>query len=799
MLLKSLKPKEIPGAAWSFCKKHTVAAVALAAQALVLLWLFAALFSPVCTVEIPMGEFAGSLPAETNIQVGEDGLQIPRQEGAADRISETGEPALILQSAIHGIAPGAYLVQVRYTTDSTSPSIQPATLVLYNENLTNLLQAENLPLVGGYTLAEGRAWIPFGARVGNLQARLLVMGTSAVTIQSIALVEQPVYRWLRLLGGLLLFAAADWLVWQIAAATAATDQAVRRKQKVVLVLAVIGVLGCLPFLTGELHTADDLRFHLTRIANVAEELQNGQFPVRMFTAMLNGYGYATPLYYCDLFLYLPAVLYNCMLPLQLCYQIYGVLVTALTVVSCYGSLRHLCQREEICLTCTAVYVLSAYRLSNVFERAAVGEYTAMVFLPLVLWGLVNTYTKEPPTLRDTVPLIAGMAGLVMCHVLSMEMVCLFLVLFALLAARKTFRPARLWALVRAALVTIALGLWFLLPMLQSMLTQKVAVTGRYSMEFQNNGSSLFELLSPVPLREISVNGARTILGLGVLLAALLACGVLWQRKALRLPEGALLWVLRYSVAIGVVASVFSLKIFPWNTLFSRFEGTVIHKVFGMIQFPWRYLCIATLLFCVAALAALELLHQVNSRYGKAAMAVLLAGTLLYAGAFYEEMGAEDAWSLKAYQSSVSDNLWISGGEYTLSNEVDYYYARPQPQQDSLLVKWYDKTDGVAHITLENTADTEASVVLPIIDYGNYRAVDDAQGKELPLSTSENSLLVLTVPGGYSGAVSVAYHEPLLWRVAELISLMTAVALCAAWVRCRKAKGPSKQLAGNQPG
>ena len=787
-----------PAAGWAFCRQHTVAAVGLVAEALLVLWLVVALFAPVGNVVIPVEEFLTTAPAESGLQMEEGGLVIPEQQAADESAEKTGEAMLVLQSASHAVSPGAYLVKVQYGMDSTSPSVQPVVLNLQTANMTNLVQSEGVLLVGGSTTMEGRAWIPFGARVTDLQVQLSVIGSKAVTIQSITLEEQPVYRLIRLLGAVFLLPAQDWLIWQVAAGTASADPVVRRRQKVLLVLGGIALLACLPFFTNFLRTADDLRFHLTRIVNVAQELKNGQFPVRMYTGMLNGYGYATPLYYCDLFLYLPAILYNCMLPLQFCYQIYGVLVTILTVAACYYSMRHICGEEKICLTGTALYVLSAYRLSNMFERAAVGEYTAMIFLPFVLWGIINIYTREKPSLWDTMPLIVGMAGLVMCHVLSMEMVCLFLVVFVLTAAGKTFRAGRVWALVRAALVTVGLGAWFLVPMLHSMMTQDVSVTGRYSTDFQPNGSTLFELLSPVPLQEVSVNGARTVLGLGTLLALVLGCGILWQRKALRLQDGKMLPILGYSVAIGSLAMVFSLQIFPWHVIFSRFENTPIHKILGMTQFPWRYLCIATALFSLAALAALALLQQVNRRRCNQAMAVLLAGVLLYAGAFYIQIGADDTWSGQKYQASVSDNLWVSGGEYLLPGDVDYYYARPQPQQESLLVKWYEKTDGVAHITLENTGDAEASVVLPINDYGNYQAVD-AEGKVLPLTTSENSLLVLTVPGGYNGAVSVAYREPMLWRMAELISLVTAVALCVAAMWGRSKKKKSQQLAGNLTG
>ena len=51
---------------------------------------------------------------------------------------------------------------------------------------------------------------------------------------------------------------------------------------------------------------------------MAAELSYGQFPVRFTTTTLNGYGYANPLCYCELFLLLPALLYNLWLPLRTC-------------------------------------------------------------------------------------------------------------------------------------------------------------------------------------------------------------------------------------------------------------------------------------------------------------------------------------------------------------------------------------------------------------------------------------------------------------------------------------------------
>ena len=56
--------------------------------------------------------------------------------------------------------------------------------------------------------------------------------------------------------------------------------------------------------------------------------------------------------------------------------------------------------------------------------------------------------------------------------------------------------------------------------------------------------------------------------------------------------------------------------------------------------------------------------------------------------------------------------------------------------------------------------------------------------------SEDSLLQLTVPGRYSGSISVWYQEPLAWRGAELVSLAAWVGLAVALLRKKK---PSKTV------
>lgn len=683
---------------------------------------------------------------------------------------------------------GAYEVTARYETDSTSPSTEAAKISFSESRFTSLVNSEPMTLYGTGTVTTGRLWVPLGANAESVQLTLTPRGECDFRIQEIQLTEQPVYRWMRLLACLLLFAAIDFAgIWLLTENIGKPSEILHR-HGALLALGAACVLACLPFFCDGILWGDDIDFHLTRIAHLAQSLKEGQFPVRMYADMLNGYGYAAPLYYCDLFLYIPAILFNCMLPLQTCYKIYGVLVTAVTAAAGYASLRHILKQKEIAAVGTTLYLLAGYRLCNVHMRAAVGEYTAMTWLPLVVWGMYEIYTQKKPTWRQWVPLSVGMAGLVLCHVISFEITCVFLLLFCLLRARETFRASRLAALGKAAGTCIALCVWFLVPMLQSMATQKILGTQALPADFQSNGVSLYELLALFPTQKY--NTSLGALGGALTIAAVIAAFVLAKRDQWKNLPTNLRNLMQASLALGIVSAVFTLNRFPWNSLLSHVEGTFIHKIVALAQFPWRYLTITTILLVVAASGALWVLRQNRKDWYKGARNLLLGAAVLYTCLFSYNLFLTRTEVVK-YNTIARDENTIGMAEYKLEGDADLNYPRPQTDSEDLLIKWYDKTDGVAHITLENTSDEEATVVLPIYDYGNYFAAD-TEGTEWPLTMSEDSLLQLTVPGGYSGAISVQYREPLLWRVCEVISLATAAVIVLAWLRQRKQKKNAAQ-------
>lgn len=140
----------------------------------------------------------------------------------------------------------------------------------------------------------------------------------------------------------------------------------------IAILIFASFFASLPLLTDSLFWGHDLDFHLNRIMALANGLEAGHIFVPIQTEVLNGYGYASPLFYSQLFLYLPAILYNLAVPIQVCYQIYAILVNILTCGIAYYSFKGIVRDNQIAAAGALIYLLSSYRITNLFIRAAIG-------------------------------------------------------------------------------------------------------------------------------------------------------------------------------------------------------------------------------------------------------------------------------------------------------------------------------------------------------------------------------------------------------------------------------------------
>ena len=767
-------------------------AAVLLLEAAVLASLAASLFGAPYKLQLSPADFANEYPQIA--AVNDDGTALQIWNNSADFVPPE-DKAMTFSTTGSAVRSGAYEVTVQYFSCQTpdTPTFNAlhsaGSLSFASAGNPSAIHADAVILDDCHRTVTTRLWVGYGAKMRDLTATL-TYGEGQLYLYGITLTEQPIYRAARLVGFVLLAALLDLALLLLFARGDENAPVRRRRYAVPLVLAGIALLASLPLFSNYLYFGHDLDYHLQRITAMAAELSYGQFPVRLTTDSLNGYGYANPLCYCELFLTLPALLYNAWLPLRTCYQVYIFAVTLATAAIAYYSFGTITASRKLGLLGAGLYTLSCYRMVCIYVRAAVGEYTAIAFLPLILAGLYNIYTTEKPRFAQWAPMAFGMAALVQCHLLSCELIALLLVVFCLLRLRETLRPARLLAWLKAALLALALSAWYFFPFLISTREINLMVNGPLIGKIQGQGTYLVQLFSPFGCgyggtADGTSNDMTLTLGLPLAAGFMLVIYCLLRRE--RWQQQETLRRMQTAFGFAMLTLVLSLRVFPWDGV-QNWLGRAAGKMAGMFQYPWRFLSLATVLLCLAVLLAVQLLQEKNVRLAKGAAAALAACALLTVGVVQTQITT--GMSEQAYNVFLNrqPNATTGVGEYLIDGTSGYetIWAQPKPGSEELQLLSYEKRGGKAYLTVENDGDA-ADISVPIFNYGHYYAVDEATGDAYVLGTGENARITLNIPAGYTGTIVIAYHAPVYWRAFELVSLLALIGSVGWGVSQRKKK------------
>lgn len=574
---------------------------------------------------------------------------------------------------------------------------------------------------------------------------------------------------------------------------------------IVFAMTLLVVLSSAPVLSFYLSGGGDLLFHLCRIEAIRQALLAGQFPVRLPGYWNNGYGYASSVLYGEVFLYFPAVLRIIGFSAQSAYKLYLLSVNLFTCLSAYYCLRKICGERLSALVGTAVYMLAPYRLSTLHLRAAVGEYTAMAFLPIIIYGAWLIYTEEEDKWEEGhksrlgwLWLLIGFSGVIQSHVISTFMAGLFMAVVCLIKIRITLRRTVLLQFVKAAAGTVLVNLWFLLPFLDYMQFEyNVSGLGIHSRgRFTSHAVFLSQLISFFPQGE----GASIVtgklwgtdygmemsytLGGGMMLALTLyvVYRICHKREGIKT---AVRKMADLQTGLCILAVFMATTWFPWDFIQQRSDLTA--WVTGSIQFPWRFLTIASV---TGAFVTAILIRELRRSPGKEFFygSVLSIGllTVLSANFFLQDYEKK---SEKDYITGYDiESTWLGCAEY-LPAGIDattldgaWYQAG-----EGLAVQAFERKEGIVELTCSNAGGEETFVDVPLLYYKGYMAREAGTKRRLPVVPADNKRVRVIIPAGYEGSLEVRFESPWYWRVSEMISLMSIPVIFTVIRRERKGR------------
>lgn len=690
---------------------------------------------------------------------------------------DTGDSEYI-ESGIFRLKKGCYTVRVKY--DSAGGG---KLRVLYADG------RYRDDLAGNLLLREDLHEMSFDIKVKDSERDLVIRGfqrldrgkSDYLLIREISVQTSGNTKLLRLAALLAIFIILDMVFW--AFSCAGVRDGFRKNALLIAVFSIVLFLTGLPLFVSYLPSEMlDIRFHITRIEGLRQGLLSGAYPVRIQPGWLNEHGYATSVFYGDLFLYFPAVLTLLGVPLQTAYQCFVLAVNIATIWITFYCCKKMTGNKNIAMFAGILYTGNLYRMTALYMRAAVGAYCAMIFFPLIILGLWEIYKLEDNVKKPGkgwLPLAIGFSGILEAHIISFEMTAAFTALLCLALWKKTFRKDRFFALCKAVVTTILMNLWFLVPFLDYLrddfqINSKGAYAGDH-YKLQERGlflpqifSSDFEVVSASKNIATGVQGEMP-LTIGMALTMVLIAGILlWAYKIQKKEK----WQeFCLCLCMTLFSFALTLSFFPYIQI-----GRImpyIQMAFRSIQYSWRFLTISTaLLLWMFCLVGMELEKKNKKLFGYAAAA--MCAICIFQAVDFSSDVLNDMGNLEVYSGANLDMNDIGGGEYLpLDTDITELKNRVASTDDVEVEEWRRQYNSIS-CNVYNRSEQEQKLEVPLLFYRYYRA--DAGTEKLEVGRAESGRLSVAIPASYKGYIRVYFKEPRLWRAAELISLLAFIGL-----------------------
>lgn len=317
----------------------------------------------------------------------------------------------------------------------------------------------------------------------------------------------------------------------------------------------------------------DLQFHLNRIEELSQSIYSGHLLSSNGSFAFCQIGLLVNKFYPYLFLYPFALLRGLINPV-LAYNICLISITILSFIISYRAITYVSRSSLSGFFFSIIYNNSGYLLLQITQRGDIAEYIALALLPLLLEGFIGLIDNDNSLKWLWLPIIFIL--LTYDHLLSTILFMLFMIIMALFYWHE-FRSKLIKLIISMGIVIVAtlpVSLQIILTTHQNRIITPIVPDTLQNEALKPSHLFLYSLINhvPGPLSQVNV-------GIVVLLGVIFSIWTLKQSSKLGRQLGIL----------GVVFLFLSTNLFPWFI----FQHTIMH----VLQFPWRFLGIAT--FCIA--------------------------------------------------------------------------------------------------------------------------------------------------------------------------------------------------------
>ncbi len=523
----------------------------------------------------------------------------------------------------------------------------------------------------------------------------------------------------------------------------------KRENRVTILFFLVTMLTALsPLVSRYCINGHDLEYHLLRIESLKEGILIGRPFMKVNTLFYGGAGYASSLFYSDLFMHIPALLRVMGVSIGKSFHIYTAIIFILCYLSTFYSVWRMTLSKFAATLAAVLLTLCPYHMDDMLVRTACGENAAFIFLPLAIYGIFNVLYEDMDR-----PWVfgLGMAGLILTHPATcILMVFVCIVAFLINIKRFTAEPRVFVKLCVVSVIALLVTSYQWLPMLEQFANAQFYVS--------NNWTDLLD--AAVPFTDVA---SSTFPSVGFVLFALVLPRCFMSKKDYP--------ILRFVDLMIIAAAIFAVgatNVMPWER---------VAKLFGFLQFPWRMFIMSSVLLAMSDAIILRLfldrIAEDRRRFAFDAVLVIIAALMMQMAIDHQNensMGyydySEDYYSYKPFTANVIAGEWLPS---TVTDPQALVTDSGKMTFDDGSAAEFSRSK--AKIVSDITAAHEY-VDVPFIYYKGYSAyIKDASGekKELEVTGDGENGMCRVILGQETGELTVSYSGTILQYISLVVS------------------------------
>ncbi len=495
-----------------------------------------------------------------------------------------------------------------------------------------------------------------------------------------------------------------------------------------------------------LEMGNDGRFHVMRMQGLYESIKHGNFFPIVNMSFLDGFGYIANVFYSNLWLYPVAFLRLLGLTTVQAFICFYILINFVTFVISFVSYYIASQKFGKSLVFSFVYTLSFYRIFDMVRRFDIGEVLTLTFLPIVVLGVYEIFYGNN---NKWWYLTIGMTAVIYSHALSPILIAIFILLVILFRLKILIKePKRILTLIYSGLTSLLLSLGYFLPMYEQLKHTQFKLTNAPLIYVSQGSMRVHELVKFSLKNDLFEQN----IGILMLLMALAIPIIIWKATP----------AIRDFGIIGEILLLMTTDIFPWKLF--------IHTPLNMIQFPWRFNMLVTILFAIVL--ASDPWKLLNSFWKKG---VIISLTILMI--FLAEFSLVTNHPAQDDSYAAFNNLdvySIGAGQEYLPKDASLKQLRqtkhvPEVKSGAVKIKNFQQKDSA--IKFDFNATESSKIDLPIIGYYGYSSNSSTgQVSAIKMDQTNNGLAQVKVCG--KGILRVNYQKTPIQKISKAISLIS---------------------------